>query len=74
MSQTSRNGNGTNCAGVNVTLLNDLKVSVNRTPCYAQNLSLTPFQLVVAGFMTPCNRPRAAAYSLVDSLNFSFGR
>jgi hypothetical protein len=60
------------------TLLNDLKVSVNRTPYYAQNLSVAPFQLVVAGLSTLHDTLQqtqgSTAYSLVDSVNFSFGR
>ena len=60
------------------TLLNDLKVSVNRTPYYAQNISLAPFQLTVSGFTTlhdTLQQPQGStAYSLVDTINLAFGK
>lgn len=60
------------------TLLNDLRVSVNRTPYFAQNLSLAPFQLTVAGLTTlhdTLQQPQGStAYSLVDTLNLAFGK
>ena len=59
-------------------LLNDLKLGINRTPYYAQNVSLAPFQLAVAGFSTLHDTLQqtqgSTAYSLVDTVNLSFGR
>ena len=59
-------------------LLNDLKIAINRTPYYAQNISLAPFQLAVAGFSTLHDTLQqtqgSTAYSLVDTVNLSFGR
>ena len=60
------------------TLLNDLKFGVNRTPYYAQNVSLAPFQLAVAGFSTLHDTLQqtqgSMAYTLVDTTNLSFGK
>ncbi len=60
------------------TVLNDLKFGINRTPYYAQNVSLAPFQLAVAGFSTLHDTLQqtqgSMAYSLVDTLNLSFGK
>ncbi len=59
-------------------LLNDAEVSVNRTPFYAQNNSLAPEQIAVAGFSTLHDTLQqvqgSTAYSLVDTLNLTFGR
>jgi hypothetical protein len=59
-------------------LLNDIQIAVNRTPFYAQNNSLAPFQLAVAGVSTLHDTLQqtqgATAYSLIDTINLSFGR
>ncbi len=59
-------------------LVNDAEVSVNRTPFYAQNNSLAPFQLVVAGFSTLHDTLQqiqgSTAYSVVDTVNLVFGK
>ncbi len=59
-------------------LLNDAEVSVNRTPFYAQNNSLAPFQLVVAGLSTLHDTLQqvqgSTAYSVVDTTNLTFGK
>ncbi len=59
-------------------LLNDLQIAVNRTPFYAQNISLAPVQVAVSGFSTLHDTLQqvqgATAYSLVDTVNLTFGR
>ena len=59
-------------------VLNDLQVAVNRTPFYAQNNSLAPVQIAVAGFSTLHDTlgqiQGSTAYSLVDTVALSFGR
>ncbi len=59
-------------------LLNDLQLAVNRTPFYAQNISLAPVQIAVAGFSTLHDTLQqvqgSTAYSLVDTVNLTFGR
>ncbi len=59
-------------------LLNDLQVAVNRTPFYAQNNSLAPVQIAVAGFSTLHDTLQqvqgSTAYSLVDTVDLTFGR
>ena len=59
-------------------LLNDLQVAVNRTPFYAQNNSLAPVQIAVSGFSslhdTLHQVQGSTAYSLVDTVNLTFGR
>ncbi len=59
-------------------LLNDLEIGVNRTPFYAQNLSLAPVQIAVSGFSTLHDTLQqtqgSTAYSLVDTANLTFGR
>ena len=59
-------------------LLNDLQIAVNRTPFYAQNISLAPVQIAVSGFSTLHDTLQqvqgSSAYSLVDTVNLTFGR
>lgn len=60
------------------TLLNDLKFAVNRTPFTTQNLSPLTLQLQVPGFSTLHDNllqvQNSTAYSLVDTVDLSFGR
>ena len=59
-------------------VVNDLELAVNRTPFYAQRNSLAPVQIAVAGFSTLHDTLQqvqgSTAYSLVDTVNLSFGR
>ena len=59
-------------------LFNDIEVGINRTPFYAQNDSLAPVQIAVSGFSTLHDTLQqvqgSTAYSLVDTLNLTFGR
>ena len=59
-------------------LFNEVEVAANRTPFYAQNNSLAPVQIAVSGFSTLHDTLQqvqgSTAYSLVDTLNFTFGR
>lgn len=61
-----------------VDIFNDLQVGVNRTPFYAQNNSLSPVQVAVSGFSTLHDTLQqvqgSTAYSLVDTVNLTFGR
>ena len=59
-------------------VVNDLQVAVNRTPFYAQNNSLAPFQIAVSGFSTLHDTLQqvqgATAYSLLDTVDLVFGK
>ena len=59
-------------------LFNDIQVAANRTPFYAQNNSLAPVQIAVSGFSTLHDTLQqvqgSTAYSLVDTVNLTFGR
>ena len=59
-------------------LFNDAQISANRTPFYAQNNSLAPEQIAVAGFSTLHDTLQqvqgSTAYSFVDTLNLTFGK
>ncbi len=59
-------------------LLNETKVSVNRTPFTTQNVSALPIQSQVTGFTTLHDNllqiQNSTAYSLADTVSFSFGK
>ena len=60
------------------TLLNELKVSANRTPFTTQNVSAFPDQLQVTGFSTLHDNlfqvQNSTAYSVIDTVDLSFGK
>jgi hypothetical protein len=60
------------------TLLNELKVSANRTPFTTQNVSAFPDQLQLTGFSTLHDNlfqlQNSTAYSVIDTVDLSFGK
>lgn len=60
------------------TLLNELKVSANRTPFTTQNVSAFPDQLQVTGFSTLHDNlfqvQNSTAYSVIDTVDLAFGK
>ena len=60
------------------TLLNEFKVSTNRTPFTTQNVSAFPDQLQVTGFSTLHDNlfqiQNSTAYSVIDTVDISFGK